>query len=385
MSDPNATLIECRVEYALGSAIIAARFFTRWKALGWRSFYWDDFFAFWSWIFFTLIYVMVEYLIESTLAVSSALDCLTDTTLGMMGAPIAMSQEQREALPPAMRKLMREGAKGMFASFYFLIFSAWSLKGSLIFLFLRLTRSTRLYHYVQAVGAIPIAGDALLLVVPSWMLRDAKISLWRKTRVIFLLSLDLFIMGMAIARYIVSIGTSVQILSVFAVNAPIINSLFRAETWATRHSSGDYVSKDCHRSRTNTSTLGKKTNGFEIYKMTDIETKMTGFETSSKESTTDLFKDPILSPVPSKWRCSLRGASQDGHLGRMASRNPTPYLLSLGDTVSHTDQITQCGTDHTVSTGVNLPSFPKKYNYVGPVDLAKLENYGGIRWSMWGG
>ncbi|RII21512.1 hypothetical protein CUC08_Gglean000674 [Alternaria sp. MG1] len=120
MSDPNATLIECRVEYALGSVIIAARFFTRWKTLGWRGFYWDDFFAFWSWVFFTLIYVMVEY-------------------LSIMGAPIAMTQEQREALPPAMRKSMREGAKGMFASFYFLIFLVWSLKGSLIILFLRLT------------------------------------------------------------------------------------------------------------------------------------------------------------------------------------------------------------------------------------------------------
>ena len=41
MSDPNATLIECRAEYAVGSAIIAARFFTRWKTLGWRGFYWD--------------------------------------------------------------------------------------------------------------------------------------------------------------------------------------------------------------------------------------------------------------------------------------------------------------------------------------------------------
>jgi hypothetical protein len=56
-----------------------------------------------------------------------------------MGAPIAMTQEQREALPPEMRKSMREGAKGMFASFYFLIFLVWSLKGSLIILFLRLT------------------------------------------------------------------------------------------------------------------------------------------------------------------------------------------------------------------------------------------------------
>jgi hypothetical protein len=57
----------------------------------------------------------------------------------VMGAPIAMTQEKREALPPEMRKSMREGAKGMFASFYFLIFLVWSLKGSLIILFLRLT------------------------------------------------------------------------------------------------------------------------------------------------------------------------------------------------------------------------------------------------------
>jgi hypothetical protein len=53
--------------------------------------------------------------------------------------------------------------------------------------------------------------DVMLLVVPIWMLKDAKISLWRKIWVIFLLSLGLFVMGMAIARCILSIGTSVQV------------------------------------------------------------------------------------------------------------------------------------------------------------------------------
>lgn len=108
-----------------------------------------------------------------------------------------------------------------------------------------------------------------------------------------------------------------QIVSIFAVNAPVINSLFKAETWKTRHSSDGYVSKESKRSRSNTGTLEKveKKTGFEIYKMTDIETKMTDFETSSKESTTELFKDPMLSPVPSHWRCSVRGASQDGRPG----------------------------------------------------------------------
>ena len=109
-----------------------------------------------------------------------------------------------------------------------------------------------------------------------------------------------------------------QIVSIFAVNAPVINSLFRAETWKTRHSSDGYVSKESNRSRSNTGTLEKmkkKNTGFEIYKMTDIETKMTDIETSSKESMEELFKDPMLSPVPSHWRCSARGGSQDGRPG----------------------------------------------------------------------
>ena len=62
MLDPNAILTECRVEYAIGSAIILLRFFARWKIAGWRGFYWDDFFAFSSWVFFTMIYAMVEFL-----------------------------------------------------------------------------------------------------------------------------------------------------------------------------------------------------------------------------------------------------------------------------------------------------------------------------------
>ncbi|EUC34941.1 hypothetical protein COCCADRAFT_92167 [Bipolaris zeicola 26-R-13] len=54
---------------------------------------------------------------------------------------------------------------------------------------------------------------------------------------------------------------------------------------------------------------------------------------------------------------------------------PTPYSLSLGDTESHTDQITQCGTDHTIPTGINLPRFLQKYNYREPIDLQALDNY----------
>lgn len=85
-----------------------------------------------------MIYAMVEFLSKLQ---KDYLDGNPRTNIegDVKGAPIALTQEQREALPPAMRKSMREGAKAMFASFYFLIFLVWSLKGCLISLFLRFT------------------------------------------------------------------------------------------------------------------------------------------------------------------------------------------------------------------------------------------------------
>ncbi|EUC47018.1 hypothetical protein COCMIDRAFT_25071 [Bipolaris oryzae ATCC 44560] len=75
---------------------------------------------------------------------------------------------------------------------------------------------------------------------------------------------------------------------------------------------------------------------------------------------------------------------------------PTPYSLSLGDTESHTDQITQCGYvraltamfDSSIASllthSAPITQFPpesifpgsfKKYNYREPIDLQALDNY----------
>lgn len=149
-------------------------------------------------------------------------------------------------------------------------------------------------------------------------------------------------MGMATARCILSIGTSVQvalasvwaqreavssnsflrlissysdvspkIVSIFAVNAPVINGLFRAETWATRKCTSDYSSKN---SRTYSNTLHKKKkSGFEIYRMTDFETKMSDMEATRAESIVELVTDPSVASSASQWRCSVEAASQKGH------------------------------------------------------------------------
>ncbi|EAT78478.2 hypothetical protein SNOG_14241 [Parastagonospora nodorum SN15] len=324
------TQIECRAEYAIGTGIFMLRWATRAKMRLWEL---GDWFSVSAWVFFTIIYAMVEY-------------------LSVMGAPIGLTQAQREALPTAMKISMREGAKAMFASFFFLICLVWSLKACLIVFFLNLTKNTPLRNYVWAMAGISVACflaaiiaqfthclplhhnwqilpdpgkecsagiiiniviavgnvlvDALLLVVPAIMLKDVRIRIWRKVRIGFLLSLGIFVMTMAIARCILSIGNSAQVaqasvwaqrealVSIFAVNAPIINALFRSETWRTQASGSNSYSKQLYSSEN--SRADRKSKNFEIYKMTNIET-------TSKESTSELVQSPA---VPAQWNSSSR-------------------------------------------------------------------------------
>jgi hypothetical protein len=177
-------------------------------------------------------------------------------------------------------------------------------------------------NIVIAVGNVLV--DALLLVVPALMLKDARITMWRKIRIGFLLSLGIFVMAMAIARCILSIGstaqvaqasvwaqreavcilaqandispklTCTQLVSIFAVNAPIINALLKSETWRSR-ANIDYSYTDQNQS-SNYSRTNRKGKAFEIYKMTNIET-------CSKESTSELV---LGGPVPTNWDSSNR-------------------------------------------------------------------------------
>ncbi|XPS96239.1 hypothetical protein M3J09_005511 [Ascochyta lentis] len=267
--------------------------------------------------------------------------------LAIVGAPIAFTQEQREALPDSQRHSMREGAKAMFASFFFLIMMVWSLKGCLVMLFLRLTKNTRLYAYVVVVGAVAavlcvaaiitqfthclplhynwqilpdpgkecsagiviniivavgnVLTDALLLVVPFTVLKDVQTAMWRKIKIGFLLSLGVFVMGMATARCILFIGSSVQvalasvwaqreaIVSIFAVNAPVINALLKVETWASSSAacSCSHPSRSCpHHSIPHDTSAGRPTR----QTAEDVDFEMMDVETQSKKSTSELVK-----------------------------------------------------------------------------------------------
>lgn len=159
-------------------------------------------------------------------------------------------------------------------------------------------------NIVIAVGNVLV--DAMLIVVPIRTLSVVQMPIWRKAGITFLLSLGLFVMGMAIARCILSVdnGPGVAqsstwvfreaLVTIFAVNAPVMTALFRRETWETRKSrttgsgyqhtgSGGAGSKSGIVQNHPQTIGGSRGNakGLEIYKMVDIET-------SSRESTSNL-------------------------------------------------------------------------------------------------
>ncbi|KAH8173646.1 hypothetical protein LIA77_07901 [Sarocladium implicatum] len=347
-------IIESRAEYVAGSLILIVRWLIRLKTLGGiRGWRWDDWFSVSVFVWHTALFAMVEY-------------------LAVKGAPLGFTQEMREALTPQMREDMTKGAKGMYASFFILICLVWSAKGVLLAFFLQLTRQTRMHAYVWTMVGVsaacflaacfatffhclPIrrnwqilpdpgfecsagvtqniviaAGnvlvDGMLLVVPIRTMATVQLPYWKKLGITFLMSLGLFVMAMAIVRCVFSVdnGPGVAqssvwvfreaLVTIFAINAPVLVALFRRDTYQTRKGtnsgyqhtgsgSNGYGGKSGMSGSHNhmqtiggsfverSSTRDQDAKGLEIYKMTDIET-------SSKESTTNLVMDRHAHVVP---------------------------------------------------------------------------------------
>ncbi|VUC31097.1 unnamed protein product [Clonostachys rosea] len=348
MTAVSPALVESRAEYAVGSLILVVRWLIRIKTLGVRGWYWDDWFSVSVFVWHTALFAMVEY-------------------LAVVGAPLGFTQEQREALSPEMAVQLRNGAQAMYASFFILINFVWSAKAVLIVFFMRLTRQTNMIVYMYVVVGISVAcwvaaciatfthclpiernwqilpdpgfecsagvtqniviatgnvvADALLLVVPVRTLWDVQMSLLRKIGITFLLSLGLFVMAMAIARCILSVdnGPGVAqssvwvfreaLVTIFAINAPIMTALFRRETWTTRRSgtagsgypSRGTGSKSGAIALQNTPTIGGSGVQNNPRKIGEIY-KTTEFETSSRESTSNLVAEGSSKVIPQNLR-----------------------------------------------------------------------------------
>lgn len=59
-----AGLLETRLEFSFATTWTALRLFCRWKNGGLRSWWWDDFFAVWGWVFYVFMEVGIELVCE---------------------------------------------------------------------------------------------------------------------------------------------------------------------------------------------------------------------------------------------------------------------------------------------------------------------------------
>lgn len=140
-------LIECRAQYGVGVSLLALRWFTRWKTVGSvRHWQLDDFFSVMAFVFYTILYSLQEFMGAYLWLSRAASPCFTTADhyveyqmVAFAGSTAGLSPAQRQALDPQAIKLLTGGTQAMFASYYILIFLAWSLKGCIIVLFLRLT------------------------------------------------------------------------------------------------------------------------------------------------------------------------------------------------------------------------------------------------------
>ncbi|KAI1262225.1 hypothetical protein F5Y18DRAFT_430460 [Xylariaceae sp. FL1019] len=319
------TELEGIIEYIAGSLIFFARWLIRWRLVGIKAWEVDDWLSVVAWIVSTVYFILVE-------------------ELGQYGAPVGFTQEMREALTPEMRQSFEYGSKILFACFGFLITLQWTLKATLVTFFMRLTRQTKLYKYTLAIAGISVVAfvaavvtwpthclpiqrawqilpdpgfecslnistnvvmcigsalvDFLLLAIPVMLVKDIRITLIQKSLIVFVLSTGVFAMGITIARGILSVqpgservaqnsawGNREILVTIFAVNVPIVHVLFKRETWKKMWGieSRTYVKTD-DREDTNMSSRGmkgtKSSNKMEIYKMTSI--RMDSHESETK-------------------------------------------------------------------------------------------------------
>ncbi|KAK6380108.1 hypothetical protein LTS17_005296 [Exophiala oligosperma] len=141
--------------------------------------------------------------------------------------------------------------------------------------------------------------DFLLLLTPIMMLRRVELPLWRKIRIGFLLSLGVVVMAFTLLRCILTIYSPRTInqssiwamrellVAVFAVNAPILNSLFRRQTWTGSFPS---IGRNTKGSQMHGSGVDEQIDhgpSTDIYKMTDIEVKDSG---SDKDLIEDAYR-----------------------------------------------------------------------------------------------
>ncbi|KND90932.1 hypothetical protein TOPH_04311 [Tolypocladium ophioglossoides CBS 100239] len=288
---------EAWAEYGLGVFILFLRFFARWKAVGFKKWEGDDFFAILVLIFWTLELCMLE-LIGTSSNISASTSCLpirrhSHITLqtGQNGTNIGITDEKGALLTEEEISKLEFGSKCLLAGWNFYVTLIWTLKGCMLCYYNRITLGLTLQKFVKWTGVacilayagvlgaiwghcmpvqknwqvVPYPGDkctlavanyltlvvlnvltdTMIVTIPVPLLWKVKIPIGRKIAIGVLLCSGVFIIVATVLRCVLSLrdiqGINVSTIwairetfvGIIAVNAACIKPLFSKGRWIT--------------------------------------------------------------------------------------------------------------------------------------------------------
>ncbi|KAH6894692.1 hypothetical protein B0T10DRAFT_258645 [Thelonectria olida] len=224
----SSALVETWCLYSVGSLVIFARVFCRWRTIGIRGFRPDDYIIFLSWITYTVMTVAAHI-------------------VGGLGDLHALTLAQRKALTHDTAQPYIYGTKWFCAGVFTYNLFIWSLKLNMLFLYQRVVRGLWVEKYIKPVmllvGATFVAitlilfcacrpynrmwiaypdqgslckpqstlnmvpplimnilTDVCIMAIPAPVIIPLKTTLWRRVGLIFLFGAGVFVMIAAILR-----------------------------------------------------------------------------------------------------------------------------------------------------------------------------------------
>ncbi|KAH6894058.1 hypothetical protein B0T10DRAFT_435494, partial [Thelonectria olida] len=264
-------LIEAWTLYGIGTAIVLLRFAVRFKTVGWRNFQGDDFFS---------VLVLIFY----------AMDAFTVHLIYYLGTNVEASVIQKtQTLSAHDQHDFTAGSKLELTAWYSYTALIWSLKGTMLCFFSRMTIGTWHNIFVKSVSGITIVGyiavfltitfgcfpyrqnwqvkpdpgekctfkrqnflvttvfnvltDGLILGIPLPLLWRLQMPARKKIVIGLLLSSGAFVIAAAIIRVVLTLsskpsaltinewGVRETIVGIITVNIPILRPIFTKAFW----------------------------------------------------------------------------------------------------------------------------------------------------------
>ncbi|KAF7557552.1 hypothetical protein G7Z17_g570 [Cylindrodendrum hubeiense] len=239
--DP-AFLPEAWALYGIGTAIIFMRFGVRLKTVGWRGFQGDDFFS---------ALVLLFY----------AIDAAVVHLIYFLGTNVeAAAQMKTETLSKQDLSDFTKGSKLEMVAWYSYTALIWSLKGTMLCFFSRMTigtwhntnwqvvpdpgsRCTFKMQNLVVTTVFNVLTDALILFIPMPLLWKLQVPLRKKIVISLLLSSGAFVIAAAIIRIVLTLsahpsaltinswGVRETLVGLITVNIPILRPMFNRNFW----------------------------------------------------------------------------------------------------------------------------------------------------------